>query len=125
MCGLQEGVFPRGPRPDPFLGDEERAAIARASGLVLDRHRSATLESERYLFYACVSRPEERLVLSWRTGDDDGAPEVPSLFLDDVSDLFEPGALEAVTLRRGLGDLTWPAARRRRRRTWRPGRAAR
>jgi ATP-dependent helicase/DNAse subunit B len=108
VCGLQEGVFPRVPRPDPFLGDEERAAIARASGLVLDRQRSATLDNERYLFYACVSRPEERLVLSWRTGDDDGGPAVPSLFLDDVRDLFAPGALDAVTERRGLGDLTWP-----------------
>jgi ATP-dependent helicase/nuclease subunit B len=110
VCGLQEGVFPRAPRPDPFLGEEDRAAIARASGLVLARERSATLESERYLFYACVSRPEERLVLAWRTGDDDGGPAVASLFLDDVADLFEPGALERVTRRRGLGELTWPVS---------------
>jgi len=110
VCGLQEGIFPRTPRPDPFLGDEERAAIARASGLVLDRRRAGTLEDERYLFYACVSRPEEQLVLSWRTGDDDGAPAVPSLFLDDLRDLFDPAALEAVTRRRGLGDLTWDPA---------------
>ena len=108
VCGLQETVFPRTPRPDPFLGDEERAAIARASGLVLDRRSTGTLEAERYLFYACLSRPEERLVLSWRTGDDDGGPAVPSLFLDDVRDLFAPNTLESATRRRGLGDLTWP-----------------
>ena len=106
VCGLQEGAFPRTPRPDPFLGEEERAAIARASGLVLDRPQDS-VERERYLFYACVSRPEERLVLAWRTGDDEGAPAVPSLFLEDVRDVFDRGALEALTRRRGLGDLTW------------------
>jgi len=107
VCGLQEGVFPRTPRPDPFLGDEERAAIARASGLRLDRSQES-VEGERYLFYACASRAEERLVLAWRTGDDEGAPAVPSLFLEDVRDVFDRAALEAVTRRRGLGDLTWP-----------------
>ena len=107
VCGLQEGAFPRTPRPDPFLGDEERAAIAVASGLRLDRS-SESVERERYLFYACASRPEERLVLAWRTGDDEGAPAVPSLFVEDVRDVFDRAALEALTRRRGLGDLTWP-----------------
>ncbi len=106
VCGLQEGTFPRAPLPDPFLGEEDRAAIARASGLRLLRHDDA-FERERFLFYACVSRPEQRLVLSWRTGDDDGGPAIPSLFLEDVGDLFEPAALEAATRRRGLGQLTW------------------
>ncbi|MGI8595511.1 MAG: PD-(D/E)XK nuclease family protein, partial [Solirubrobacteraceae bacterium] len=106
VCGLQEGAFPRTPRPDPFLGDEERAAIARASGLLLDRPQES-FERERYLFYACASRPEERLVLAWRTGDDEGSPVVPSLFVEDVRDLFDRKALEALTRRRGLGDLTW------------------
>ena len=38
LCGLQEGVFPAPARPEPFLGDAERAAIAAASGLRLRRH---------------------------------------------------------------------------------------
>jgi ATP-dependent helicase/DNAse subunit B len=66
MCGLQEGAFPRAPRAEPFFGDSARRDLARASGLVLPQHE-ATLEAERYLFYAVVSRPEERLTLSWHT----------------------------------------------------------
>ncbi len=35
VCGLQEGEFPRGAAPEPFLPDEDRRAIASATGLVL------------------------------------------------------------------------------------------
>ena len=35
VCGLQEGEFPRGATPEPFLSDEDRRAIASATGLVL------------------------------------------------------------------------------------------
>ena len=43
-----------------------RRRSAIASGLVLPRHE-ATLPRERSLFYACVSRPEEALFLSFRS----------------------------------------------------------
>jgi hypothetical protein len=49
VCGLQDGELPARPRPEPFLPDEDRRALARASGLrlpfhedVLDRERSST-----------------------------------------------------------------------------------
>ncbi|HEY8866300.1 MAG TPA: hypothetical protein VIM22_05150, partial [Solirubrobacteraceae bacterium] len=93
LCGLQEGAFPRPARPEAFLSDAQRRELAEASGLVLPRHED-TLEVERYLFYAAASRPEERLVLSFRTAEDDGDPAVPSLFVDDVRDLFTPALWE-------------------------------
>ena len=65
VCGLQDGEFPRAPVPEPFLDDGERRALAAASGLVLPTHEDV-LARERYLFYACVSRPEEVLFLSCR-----------------------------------------------------------
>ena len=88
VCGLQEGVFPAAQRTEPFFGDVEREQIAEASGLRLRRRDE--LGAERYLFYAAVSRPEERLYLSWHEAGDDGEQRVRSFFVSDVCDLFGP-----------------------------------
>ena len=106
LCGLQEGVFPAPARPEPFLADEERRLLAQASGLRLPR-RDDALGAERYLLYATVSRPEELLFLSWHTADDDGVPAAPSLFLEDICDLFAP-RLREQRRRRALGAVAWP-----------------
>jgi ATP-dependent helicase/DNAse subunit B len=105
-CGLQEGVFPATPRAEPFFGDAERDEIAAASGLRLRRRDD--LGAERYLFYATVSRPEERLYLSWHEAGDDGEQAVPSFFISDVCDLFGPGLSERRRMRT-LGEVGWPA----------------
>jgi ATP-dependent helicase/DNAse subunit B len=106
--GLQEGVFPAPTRPEPFLGDDERREINAASGLRLALHEDA-LNVERLFFYAAVSRPTERLVLSWHAAADDGAPSVRSLLVDDVADLLTEGWAEHPR-RRELGAAGWPAA---------------
>ena len=106
LCGLQEGVFPAPARPHPLLGEEQRRKLAHASGLVL-RGEPDALSAERYLLYALVSRPEERLTLSWHTADEDGAPLAPSLFLEDVCDLFED-TLRQQARRRFAGAADWP-----------------
>jgi len=49
-----------------------------------------------------VSRPQQRLVLSWHVADDDGQPCSRSLFVDDVLDLFAE-SLAADVVRRPLG----------------------
>jgi ATP-dependent helicase/DNAse subunit B len=102
-CGLQEGEFPRGASPEPFLSDEDRRAIASASGLVLPV-REDRLDRERYLFYICASRAERLLVLSSRSSDEEGNPQTESYFVDDVRELFEEGA-ELRT--RSLSEVTW------------------
>jgi ATP-dependent helicase/DNAse subunit B len=104
LCGLQEGEFPRGATSEPFLSDEDRRAIARASGLVLPV-REDRLDRERYLFYVCASRAERLLVLSSRTSDEEGNPEAESFFVEDVRALLEEGAAEVRG--RSLSDVTW------------------
>ncbi|MGH2853431.1 MAG: PD-(D/E)XK nuclease family protein, partial [Solirubrobacteraceae bacterium] len=108
LCGLQEDVFPAPAQPEPFLSEEERRGLAEASGLRLGRPVDA-LAAERYLLYAAVSRPEELLVLSWHTADDDGLPSARSLFVDDVCDLFacDPyaGRSSIGRTRRALGEV--------------------
>jgi ATP-dependent helicase/DNAse subunit B len=105
VCGLDEGEFPAGARPEPFLPDEDRRAIATASGLLLPV-REDRLDRERYLFYLCCSRAERLLVLSSRSSDEEGNPQSESFFVEDVRDLLMPGAAEST---RSLSDVTWRA----------------
>jgi ATP-dependent helicase/DNAse subunit B len=106
VCGLQEGVFPAPARSQPFLSEEERRRLAETAGLRLGEHEDA-LAAERYLLYAAVSRPRERLVLSWHVAGDDGAPAARSLFVDDICDLFDASLTERVS-RRSLGAVDRP-----------------
>ncbi|MCW3070040.1 MAG: ATP-dependent nuclease subunit B-like protein [Solirubrobacterales bacterium] len=100
VCGLQEGAFPARARPQAFLAEEERRRLAEVSGLRLGEPQD-TLAAERYLLYAAVSRPEERLYLSWHVADDDGEAMSRSLFVDDLCDLFG----ETLTQRRARRPL--------------------
>jgi len=105
VCGLQDGEFPRRPVPEPFLDDEARRALSVAAGLRLPFHEDV-LDRERSLFYACVSRPQEVLFLSWRSSDEEGEPQVASPFLDDVRALFTDELWEQRG-RRLLAEVTW------------------
>ena len=105
VCGLQDGEFPQRPVPEPFLDDEARRALSVASGLRLPFHEDV-LDRERSLFYACVSRPQEVLFLSWRSSDEEGEPLVASPFLDDVRALFTDELWEQRG-RRLLAEVTW------------------
>jgi ATP-dependent helicase/DNAse subunit B len=106
LCGLQEGVFPAPALPEPLLSEDERRGLAEASGLRLGRAggRESALAAERYLLYAAVSRPEELLVLSWHTANDDGLTSARSLFVDDICDLFADD-LHVTRTRQALGEL--------------------
>jgi RecB family exonuclease len=80
---LQDGEFPRRDRIDPFLSEGQRASLG------LDPRRDIGAE-ERYLFYVCVSLARERLFLSYRDSDENGAAEARSPLLDDVRRLLDP-----------------------------------
>ena len=101
VCGLQEGVLPARARPQPLLGEDDRRRLAEVAGLYLGE-RVEELAAERYLLYATLSRPLERLLLSWHSSDDDGQPTARSLFVDDVCDLFDRALLDE-RARRALG----------------------
>ena len=111
LAGLQEGEFPRRSTSAaglPLLGDDRRARLG-IEALV----RRDPLDEERYLFHACVSRPTERLYLSWQGADDDGAPAARSPFVDEVLDLLGPDpetAARRLIRRRGLEQVVFAAA---------------
>jgi ATP-dependent helicase/DNAse subunit B len=95
-AGLQDGTFPARSGLDPLLGPERRAAL----GFPALRRRDPA-DEERFLFHACVSRPRERLYLSWRSSDESGAALSRSPFVDEVTDLIAAGAEQALTRVRG------------------------
>jgi hypothetical protein len=98
--GLQDGEFPAAAPPDPLLGDDRRARLGFPAMVRQDQ-----ADEERYLFALCVSRPTERLYLSWRSCDEDGAALARSPFVDEVLDLLAPSPAEAekaLVRRRGL-----------------------
>ena len=107
VCGLQEGEFPLPGSPEPFLSDERRRELAACAGLRLPSSEDA-LARERYLFYACVSRATEQLVLSYRSSDEEGNLELASPFIADVSDLLVEGWANR-RRQRLLADVVWPA----------------
>jgi len=108
VCGLQEGVFPRPARPEPFLSDERRRELAVASGLRL-RPREDGLAGERYLLYASLSRATEHVALSYRSSDEEGNLALASPFVADVAELLTPGWL-ARRVRRPLAHVVWDPA---------------
>jgi ATP-dependent helicase/DNAse subunit B len=106
VCGLQESEFPLAAAPEPFLPDELRRELAACSGLRL-RPREDALGRERYLFYTTVSRATERVVLGYRSSDEEGNLALPSPFLADVSELLVE---DWPARRRMLADVVWPEA---------------
>jgi RecB family exonuclease len=105
VCGLQDGEFPRRPQPEPFLSDDDRRSIAVAAGLRLPLHEDV-LDRERSLFYSAVSRPQDVLFLSFRTSDEEGDPQAPSVFVEDVRALFTDELWDERGTRL-LADVTW------------------
>jgi ATP-dependent helicase/nuclease subunit B len=108
VCGLQENEFPLRASPEPFLSDELRRELAICSGLRL-RPREDALSRERYLFYTSVSRATERVILSYRSSDEEGNLALPSPFLDDVSELLTEDWSER-RCRRMLAHVVWEAS---------------
>ncbi|MGO9900537.1 MAG: PD-(D/E)XK nuclease family protein [Solirubrobacteraceae bacterium] len=107
VCGLCEGEFPEPGSGDPFLSDERRRELALAGGLVLGAAEDA-LARERYLMYASCSRASERLVLSYRSSDEEGNLVLPSPFIADLAELFVEDWV-ARRRRRLLADVVWSA----------------
>jgi ATP-dependent helicase/DNAse subunit B len=105
VSGLCADEFPAAPAQDPLLDEPSRRELAHAGRLALAVDEDP-LARERYLLYTSVSRATERLVLSYRSSDEEGRAVLPSPFLDDIAALFVPEWRERRT-RRLLADVVW------------------
>lgn len=85
-AALADGEFPSSVPPDPLLSEARRRELGNP-----DLRRVDQADQERYLFHACVTRPSERLYLSWQSSDDNGGALSRSPFVDEICDLISPG----------------------------------
>ncbi|MEE8168907.1 MAG: PD-(D/E)XK nuclease family protein, partial [Phycisphaerae bacterium] len=82
LLGLVDGLFPALPNADPILGDRQRDML-RSAGVELAPSSAERILDERLLAYVAVTRPSERLWLSYPAARD-GQPQEPSPFLEHV-----------------------------------------
>ncbi len=83
VAALSDGSFPARVPADPLLADERRGAL----GLTPRTDQAA---EERFLFYSCVSLPDECLHLSYPASDETGVPTPRSAFVEEVRSLLSP-----------------------------------
>ena len=110
ILGLEEGVFPRRSTETPFLPDELRREIESA-GKGRRLARPDPLARERYLFYTACTRAWGQLVLVREAADDDGRPQEPSPFYEEVRSRFDPADVALATKKRPLSSLSWELER--------------
>jgi ATP-dependent helicase/DNAse subunit B len=104
VCGLQEGEFPRRPSPPACIPEGDRQALASISEGLAPLVDGSWLERERHLFYRCISRADNLVVLSSCVSDEEGNPKPRSFFLDSVEELFSD---ELSKTTRWLAEVTW------------------
>jgi ATP-dependent helicase/nuclease subunit B len=107
VLGLEEGRLPRRVQGSPFLDEERKAELERASRAAR-LLRTDPVSRDRYLFYTACTRATRRLYLVREAASDEGAPREPSPFLDEARGLFDPLEVERWTRRRPLSAATWP-----------------
>jgi len=83
ILGINEKVFPRLIREDPFLSDAVRDALSQATGSRLARKMNG-YEEERLLFELMRSLPSQRLYLLTQRSDEEGKILIPSVYLQEL-----------------------------------------
>jgi len=89
ILGMNEKVFPRLIREDPFLSDAARDALSQATGARLARKMNG-YDEERLLFELMWSLPTQRLFLLTQRSDEEGKALIPSVYLQELKQ-SEPG----------------------------------
>lgn len=82
LIGMNEKVFPRLIREDPFLSDAARGALSQALGCRLARKLDGYAE-ERLLFELMRQTASEHLTLVWQRTDEEGKVRLASGYIDE------------------------------------------
>ncbi len=80
VIGLNEQIFPRFVREDPFLHDRHRQVLSATLGFLIEE-KLAGHEEERLLFELLIGATDRRLYLSYQRADEDGRVLAPSPFV--------------------------------------------
>jgi ATP-dependent helicase/nuclease subunit B len=108
IVGMNEGVFPRTIREDPFLRDRDREVLERDLGYKISQ-KFAAFDEEKLLFTLLVHAARERLYCSFQRADESGRVLAPSWYLAELKRaLGAEGAKQTkeVTIPRSITDKT-------------------
>jgi ATP-dependent helicase/nuclease subunit B len=83
IIGLNEGVFPRTVREDPFLRDRDREILERDLGYKANQ-KLAAFDEEKLLFTLLVQAARERLYCLFQRADESGRVLAPSWYLAEL-----------------------------------------
>ena len=100
VLGLNEKVFPRYIREDPFLRDRHRLVLETTLGYKVDEKLTG-YDEEALLFRLLTQAAGRRLYLSFQRADDAGRMLAPSPYVDEVRqpDGMPPPAVDIVPRR--------------------------
>jgi len=100
VIGLNEQLFPRVVREDPFLRDRQRLVLESTLGFLIEE-KLAGHEEERLLFQLLSRAASNRLYLSYQRADEAGRVMAPSAFVAAAQrDPYFVGSPERVIPRR-------------------------
>lgn len=120
VLGANEGVLPMQPSTEGLFSMDEKKYF-REKGFALGALDDIRQDEENAAMYRMMSKPSERLYISFSLTDADGGEAIPSAVIDSLRTLFpelnEPGGILRDVIRAGWNDssLTFrgsPAARR-------------
>lgn len=83
VLGMNEKVFPRNIREDPFLRDSARGGVERGLGYKITEKLNG-FEEEKLLFYLILTSARERIYILYQRTDDAGQIKVPSWYLSEI-----------------------------------------
>jgi RecB family exonuclease len=84
LVGLNATLFPRPPRPDPFLPDADRLRL-RATLHRPVPIKEVRLDEEHLLLALALGSARRRLAVSWQRADEAGKARAPSLALREIA----------------------------------------
>ncbi len=84
LLGANEKMFPRVIREDPVLRDKTRSFMRDHEGFWISP-KIEGYEEERMLFHFALAAASRKVTVLYRRSDDDGKPEVRSIYLDRLA----------------------------------------
>ncbi len=84
LIGFNADLFPRRPREDPFLGDQDRLLMRARLSAPLPV-KAAAREEEHLLLAHLLGSARRWLTVSWQRADESGRARIPSLALREVA----------------------------------------
>ncbi|GJM23723.1 MAG: ATP-dependent helicase/deoxyribonuclease subunit B [Phycisphaerae bacterium] len=87
LLGFNEGTFPLVSSENPIVNDDDRDALDR-SGITLGVTSRQSILDEKLLVYVALTRPSQKLLITYSNSNADGKPLRPSSYVETLTDLL-------------------------------------